>query len=286
MKKPAWYIIAATLASLAVVLCTSPAPAASKKNTVKIAYVEWACATASPNLVKAVLEEKLHKKVEILPVSAAAMWQAVASGDVDGMVTAWLPVTHGNYLKKVKDKVVNLGVIIPGAKIGLVVPDYVTIDSIADLEGAKAKFGGKIIGIDPGAGIMSKAEAAIKEYGLTGYKLVEGSDATMTAALADAIKHKQWVAITGWTPHWMFGRFQLKYLKDPKGVFGGEETINAIVRKGLEKDKPEVYAFLSKYKLPMSDLQALMAANKDNGKPSENARRFIAEHQKLVDSWL
>ncbi|EFL51807.1 Substrate-binding region of ABC-type glycine betaine transport system [Solidesulfovibrio fructosivorans JJ]] len=285
MKKTAWYVIAATLVSVAAVLWGTPAPAASK-DTVKLAYVEWACATASTNLVKAVLEEKLHKKVEILPVSAAAMWQAVASGDVDGMVTAWLPVTHGNYLKKVKDKIVNLGVIIRGAKIGLVVPDYVTIDSIADLEGAKDKFNGKIIGIDPGAGIMSKTEAAIKDYGLKGYKLVEGSDATMTAALADAVKHKKWIVITGWTPHWMFGRFHLKYLKDPKGVFGGDETIDAIVRKGLKEDKPEVYAFLSKYKLSMSDLQALMAANKENGKPYENAKKFIAEHPKLVDSWL
>lgn len=285
MKKTTWSLVVATILTLTTALWTVPAPAASK-NVVKIAYVEWSCATASTNLVKAVLEEKLHKKVEILPVSAAAMWQAVASGDVDGMVTAWLPVTHGNYLKKVKDKVVDLGVIVPGAKIGLVVPDYVTIDSIDQLEGAKAKFSGKIIGIDPGAGIMTKTEKAIKDYDLKGYTLVEGSDATMTAALSDAIKHKEWVVITGWTPHWMFGRWQLKYLKDPKGVFGGDENIHAIVSKNLEKEKPEVYAFLSKYKLPMSDLQALMAANKENGKPYENAKKFIAEHPKLVDSWL
>ncbi len=285
MKKTTWSLVVATILTLTTALWTVPAPAASK-NVVKIAYVEWSCATASTNLVKAVLEEKLHKKVEILPVSAAAMWQAVASGDVDGMVTAWLPVTHGNYLKKVKDKVVDLGVIVPGAKIGLVVPDYVTIDSIDQLEGAKAKFSGKIIGIDPGAGIMTKTEKAIKDYDLKGYTLVEGSDATMTAALSDAIKHKEWVVITGWTPHWMFGRWQLKYLKDPKGVFGGDENIHAIVSKNLEKEKPEVYAFLSKYKLPMFDLQALMAANKENGKPYENAKKFIAEHPKLVDSWL
>ena len=58
-------------AALGVVLCAGPVLAA--KDVVKIAYVEWSCATASTNLVKAALEEKLHKKVEILPVSAAAM---------------------------------------------------------------------------------------------------------------------------------------------------------------------------------------------------------------------
>jgi len=274
------------LAALSLILHAGPATAASKR--VKIAYVEWSCATASTNLVKAVLEEKLHKKVEILPVSAAAMWQAVASGDVDAMVTAWLPVTHGQYLAKVKDKVVDLGTIVQGAKIGLVVPDYVTIDSIADLAAHKKAFKGKIIGIDPGAGIMTKTEKALREYDLKDFTLVEGSDATMTAALADAIKHKNWVVITGWTPHWMFGKWQLKYLADPKGVFGEEETIHAIVRKGLTKDKPEVAAFLAKYKLPMTDLQALMAANQANGKPYKNAKAFLADprNKDLVASWF
>jgi glycine betaine/proline transport system substrate-binding protein len=287
MKKSTWYLIVFTVLSLAAVVWASPAPAASgKKDVVKIAYVEWSCATASTNLVKAVLTEKLHKKVEIVPVSAAAMWQAVASGDVDAMVTAWLPVTHGAYLDKVKNKVDDLGVIVSGAKIGLVVPDYVTIDSIADLPANKAKFGGKIIGIDPGAGLMAKTEKALTDYDLKGFKLVEGSDATMTAALGDAVKHKNWIVVTGWTPHWMFGRWGLKYLSDPKNVFGGEETIHAVARKGLEKDKPEVYAFLSRYKLPMADLQALMAANKDNGKPYANAKKFAADHKDLVGSWL
>jgi glycine betaine/proline transport system substrate-binding protein len=281
-----WKKALLAMAALGVVLGAKPGLAA--KDTVRIAYVEWSCATASTNLVKAVLEEKLHKKVEILPVSAAAMWQAVASDDVDAMVTAWLPVTHGQYYKKVKAKVDNLGTIVRGAKLGLVVPQYVTIDSIADLEKNKDKFKGKIIGIDPGAGLMSKTELAMKDYGLKGFKLIEGSDATMTAALGDAVKHKEWIVVTGWTPHWMFGRWQLKYLADPKGVLGAEENIDAIGRKGLQKDLPAVYAFLTHYKLPMAKLQELMAANKKNGKPYENAKAFLADpaNKTLVDSWF
>lgn len=266
---------------------TMLAPAAmAEGKKVKIAYVEWACATASTNLVKAAIEEHLKDKVEVIPVSAAAMWQAVASGDVDAMVTAWLPVTHGQYLDKVKDKVEDLGPIMGGAKIGLVVPKYVTIDSIDQLEANADKFKGKIIGIDPGAGIMSKTEQVLKDYDLKDFKLVEGSDATMCAALSDAYKHKEWVAITGWTPHWMFGRFDLKYLKDPKNVFGAEETINCIARKGLQKDMPKVYAFLKNYKLPMADLQKIMAMNQENDKPLENAKKFIADNPDLVKTWF
>jgi len=49
--------------------------ASAAKGEVELAYVEWSCATASVNVVKAVLQEKLGYTVEITPVSAAAMWR-------------------------------------------------------------------------------------------------------------------------------------------------------------------------------------------------------------------
>ncbi|MGA7980833.1 MAG: glycine betaine ABC transporter substrate-binding protein [Chromatiaceae bacterium] len=260
--------------------------AAAKKGEVELAYVEWASEVASTNVVRAVLENRGYD-VKITPVSAAAMWQAVGSGDVDGMVAAWLPTTHGHYLQKQKGSVVDLGPNLEGTRIGLVVPTYVTIDSIADLNANANKFDGKIIGIDPGAGIMSKTERAIKDYGLTNMKLVEGTGPIMTAVLGDAIKRNEWVVVTGWTPHWMFAKWDLKYLKDPENVYGGEEHISTIVRKGLKKDKPEVYAVLDNFHWTPKDMEELMAWNEEKGAdPYKDAQRWVAEHKELVDSWL
>jgi len=271
----------------AALLVAALAIPALAKDKVKIAYVEWDCAAASTNLVKAVLQEKMGYDVEIIPVAAAAMWQAVGTGDVDGMVTAWLPVTHADYLAKVKDKVENLGPIVGGAKLGWAVPSYVEAKSIADLNKYADKFDGKIIGIDPGAGLMRLSEQAVKDYGLK-LELMEGSGATMTAALGNAIKHKEWIVVTAWSPHWMFGKWDLKYLDDPKGVLGGEEHIDTIVRKGLSKDMPKVYAFLDKFKYKDAvQMQTLMAWNQEPGADRyENAKRFIKEFPETVDSWL
>lgn len=276
-----------TIAVAALLVAALAVPALAAKGQVRIAYVEWSCATASTNLVKAVLEEKLGYEVEILPVAAAAMWQAVGTGDVDGMVTAWLPVTHADYFAKFKDKVENLGPITGGAKLGWAVPAYVTADSIADLNKYADKFDGRIIGIDPGSGLMRLSEKAVKDYGLK-LELMEGSGATMTAALADAVKHDKWVVVTAWSPHWMFGKWDLKYLKDPKGVLGGEEHIDTIVRKGLAKDMPDVYNFLDKFHYEsVKQFQTLMAWNQQKGAdPYENAKRFIKEYPDLVASWL
>lgn len=278
-----------TLVMAAVLVAAFAVPAlAGSKGKVKLAYVEWDCATASTNIAKAVLQERMGYEVETIPVAAAVMWQAVSTGDVDGMVTAWLPVTHADYLAKVKDKVVDLGPIVGGAKLGWAVPKYVTAESIADLNQHADKLKGKIIGIDPGAGLMGLSEKVMTEYGLDKLELMEGSGATMTAALGDAIKNKEWIVVTAWSPHWMFGRWDLKYLADPKGVLGAEETINTIVRKGLDKDMPEVYAFLDKFSYKdAGQLQTVMAWNQDEGAdPYENAKRFINENKELVDSWL
>lgn len=268
---------------------TGAAQAASKDaKPVRIAYVEWDCARATSNLVKAAIEDRLHRKVELLPVSAGAMWMAVASGDVDATVTAWLPVTHGDYPKRLEGKVRDLGPLVGGARLGWAVPDYVTVNSIAELDAAADRFGGRIIGIDPGAGLMRMSEDAIKAYGLKKMQLVEGSGATMTAALADAIRRKEWIVVTAWSPHWMFGRWQLKYLDDPKGALGGMESIHTVVRKGLDKDMPEVFAFLDRFAYAdTAQLQTLMAWNNEEGAdPLTNARRFMKEHPALVDSWL
>lgn len=260
-------------------------PAMASKGKVRIAYVEWDCATASTMTAKAALES-MGYEVETLPVAAAAMWQALGTGDVDAMVTAWLPVTHAGYYEKVKDNVEKVSVISGGAKLGWAVPAYVTIDSIEELNANADKFDGKVIGIDPGAGLMGLSEQVMEDYGLTKMELMEGSGATMTAALDNAIKNNEWVVVTAWSPHWMFGKWDLKYLKDPKGILGGEEQIEGIVRKGLDKDMPEVYAFFSNFKWDSpNQLQMVMAWNQEGGSPEENAERFLKEYTDTVKKW-
>ncbi|EXJ13484.1 glycine betaine ABC transporter substrate-binding protein [Imhoffiella purpurea] len=266
-------------------LSTGAAALAADKGEVELAYVEWSSEVASTNVVKAVLED-MGYDVKITPVSAAAMWQAVGTGDVDGIVAAWLPTTHKHYLAKVADEVEDLGPNLDGTRIGLVVPDYVEIDSIEQLNAAADKFDDKIIGIDPGAGLMSKTEKVIEDYGLDDMKLVEGTGPIMTAVLGDAIEDQEWVVVTGWTPHWMFAKWDLKYLDDPKGVYGGEEQIHTVVRKGLKEDMPEVYKVLDNFSWTPDQMAELMVWNQEkHADPYANAERWVEENADTVESW-
>ncbi len=148
------------------------------------------------------------------------------------------------------------------------------------------KFDGEIIGIDPGAGIMSTTEKVLKAYNLDKIELMEGSGATMTAVLKNRVENNEWVCVTGWTPHWKFAKWDLKYLKDPKNVFGGTEYISTIVRKGLKAEKPEVYKFLDAFYWTPEDMQQVMVWNSEGGEPYDNAVKWIEENKDKVDAWL
>ena len=276
---------------LAVMVWALPGQAAASAKagkTLKIVYVDWDCAVASSNLVKAVLEDRLGYRVELLPVSQETMWASVATGEADAMVAAWLPDRHAEAYAKAKNKVDMLGKLVSGARLGLAVPDYVPLRSIDELDANADKFKGRIVGIDPGSGLMRLTANALKDYEITQLQLVPGSGASMGASLADAIRKHEWIVVTAWSPHWMFSRWPMHYLDDPLGSLGKDESIFKVGREGLKKDHPEAWAFLSNFRFEDApQLQRLMDWNQQRGTdPVQNARRFMKENPRLVDSWL
>ncbi|GIO31909.1 MULTISPECIES: glycine betaine ABC transporter substrate-binding protein [Paenibacillus] len=144
----------------------------------------------------------------------------------------------------------------------------------------------EIIGIDPGAGIMKATSKAIEEYGLSDWKLVEGSSAAMTATLAKDIKAKKPVVITGWTPHWMFSKYDLKYLDDPKKVYGEAEEIHTIARQGLKDDEPTAYQFLDRFEWTSDEMGEIMTAIEEGAKPEDAAKKWADDHPDRVNEWI
>ena len=259
---------------------------AAAKPEITIGYVDgWSDSVATTHVAAEIMREKLGYQVKLMPVAAGIMWQGVARGKLDAMLSAWLPVTHGAYYDKMKDKVVNLGVNYPGAKIGLIVPEYVKANSIEDLKAMKDDFGGRIVGIDAGAGVMLKTDQAIKDYGLD-YKLVASSGSGMIAELTRAENDHKAVAVTGWIPHWMFAKWKLKFLDDPKKVYGEEEHVDSVANPALEKKAPEVWALLKKLQWKDgAEIGEVMLAIQDGAKPEEAAKKWVAAHPERVKEW-
>lgn len=99
---------------------------------INLAYVAWDSEIASTNVIGTVLSD-MGYDVTLTQVENGPMWEAVASGQTDAIVAAWLPGTHGDHYDKYEGEFDDLGPNLEGAKIGLVVPAYMDIDSIEDL---------------------------------------------------------------------------------------------------------------------------------------------------------
>ncbi|HEQ5973800.1 TPA: ABC transporter permease/substrate binding protein [Streptococcus pyogenes] len=256
---------------------------ADKGETVNIAYVQWDSEVASTHVIAEVLKNEGYH-VTLTPLDNAVMWQTVANGNADFSTSAWLPVTHGQQYQKYKSKLDDLGPNLKGTKLGLAVPKYMTdVNSIEDLS---KRADQKITGIEPGAGIMAAAQKTLKEYhNLSSWELVAASTGAMTTSLDQAIKKKDPIVVTAWSPHWMFAKYDLKYLKDPKETFGSTENINTIARKGLKKDLPNVYKIIDKFHWTQKDMEAVMLDINKGMSPEAAAKKWVEANKSKVSSW-
>ncbi|AKB18433.1 MULTISPECIES: glycine betaine ABC transporter substrate-binding protein [unclassified Methanosarcina] len=252
---------------------------------VKIGYVLWDGEIASTNVMQQVLEQAGYEDVEIIAVDVGPLYQGLADEQFDFTTSAWLPYTHQTYWETYGNRLDSVHTNLEDCRIGLVVPSYVTINSIEELNSEKDKFDGKIIGIDPGAGIMQVSEDAISEYGLD-MELVSGSSAAMTASLKKAIDSEEWVVVTLWSPHWSFNRWDLKYLDDPKGVYGEADHVETLARLGLKEDKPNLYGILTRFQWTHNDIQAVMVDIENGMAPEEAAANWVKSNPEKVNEWI
>lgn len=231
---------------------------------VSIFYPNWSEGIAFTYLSKVALEANGFE-VELTNLAPGMIYGELSKDNSKGDVflDAWLPNTHKDYWAHYGDKLVKLGESFSEGTTGLVVPAYVTINSIEELNANKDKFNGKIIGIGAGAGIHANTLKAIDAYKLD-FEQITSSGPAMVASLEKAIKKKEWIAVTGWKPHFKWAKNDLKYLEDPKGVYP-MDVCTIISRRGFEKDKPKAATFFKNFKLEEAQLYELMTAITNNG---------------------
>ncbi|WP_334331807.1 glycine betaine ABC transporter substrate-binding protein [Companilactobacillus sp. HBUAS59544] len=173
----------------------------------------------------------------------------------------------------------------------LIIPIISACSSQTAPYNSKEKLGPQInytiTGIDAGAGVMASTQSALKDYKLedNNWQLQPSSTSAMTSTLDKAYKNKQPIVVTGWQPHWMFKKYKLKFLKDPKNTFGKAEHISTIVRKGLKKDSPEAYTILDRFHWTPSQMSDVMLNVNDGMDPKKAAKQWIKKNPKVVNQW-
>ncbi|MFO8031040.1 MAG: glycine betaine ABC transporter substrate-binding protein [Desulfohalobiaceae bacterium] len=258
---------------------------------IKIGWTAWSDAEAVTKMAKKILEDEMGYDVELVMADIGVQYQGLEGGDIDIMLMSWLPVTHQNYWDKYAKNLDNLGPIYTRARLGWVVPDYVPEDQLSSIEDLKDsdvadKLGNEIIGIDPGAGLMQASEEAMEDYELDNYDLISSSGSGMTSAISRAERRDEWIVATGWSPHWKFAAWDLRYLEDPEGVLGGKEKIHAMARDDFYQDVPyEVYEFFTRFYMPLDELQEVMYEARESSY-EEAIDKYLKNNPKRVDYWV
>lgn len=253
----------------------------------KIIYTHgpWGSGLITTLIGQAMLK-RIGYDVDLKLVDVGLAYQALASGKAEIFSSAYLPGQQ-QYLNAQAGKIDILSVSYGPVPGGLMVPSYVPVDSIADLKKPEIQklFGGKIVGIDAGAGIMVQAKRVIDEYGLN-FELLPSSDAAMATAFKAAYDKKEPIVITAYCPHYLCALYNVKFLEDGKGIYPAAQDYH-IVRKGFRADFPRATVFLARFTLTADKVsKALQWMESEKLKPEVAAERLVEQNPELVWYWI
>lgn len=275
-------VLKAALGALAM-LGTAAMPAHAEDNTISMGTMSWEDLTPITDITKKVLEDAGYT----VKVTSFSEWgiayAALTKGDTQIMVSQTDYVAQ-DYWNKNKNKLEKISPVSHGLYQGIAVPKYVPIDSIDQLNANADKFGGKIIGIEPGSGLMRDTANAVKAYNLK-LQLVEGSTAAMTAALASAEERKDWIAVTLWEPSWMAQKYDIKWLKDPKDIFPPPQSYYWIGQKGFVESHPHAREIIASVYVPLADITSINTEVKDGKSMDDAVADWIKSHADLIKRW-
>ncbi|TKV71319.1 glycine betaine ABC transporter substrate-binding protein [Rhizobium sp. AU243] len=255
----------------------------AEEKTITMGTMSWEDLTPITGITKKVLEDAGYS-VKVVSFSEWGIaYAALTKGDIQIMASQ-TDYAAQDYWDKNKRRLEKISPVSHGLYQAIAVPKYVTIDSIDQLNDNAEKFGGKIVGIEPGSGLMRDAASAVKEYGLK-LPLVEGSTAAMTAALKSAIDRKEWVAVAIWEPSWMMYKYDLKFLKDPKGIFPPAQGYYWIGQKGFSAEYPHAREVIASVYVPLADITAINGAVNDGKTMDQAVKDWTDSHAELLKRW-
>jgi len=255
----------------------------AEEKTITVGTMNWEDLTPITGITKKVLEDAGYavKVVEFSEWGIA--YAALTKGDVQ-VLASQTDYAASDYWNKNKNKLEKLSPVSHGLYQGIAVPKYVDIDSVDQLNANADKFGGKIIGIEPGSGLMKDATNVVKGYDLK-LQLVEGSTAAMTAALKSAVDRKEPIAVTIWEPSWMVQKYDVKFLKDPKGIFPPPQGYYWIGHKGFSGAFPHARELMASVFVPLSDITAINTQVKDGKTMDQAVKDWTDSHADLLKRW-
>ncbi|MFG2302454.1 glycine betaine ABC transporter substrate-binding protein [Actinacidiphila glaucinigra] len=244
---------------------------------------------AAAGVTRRVLESHGHQ-VKSVEAKHEELFDLLRNGDVDVLVSAWLPSSHGKYLSAYRDQV---RVLRPHYQPYCVwaVPPYVPVDEVGEVSdlgrpGIAERMTTAIDGINPGAGISRFSATMVGAYDLdrAGYTFTPGDEEGFIARVNRGIATREWFVIPLWRPQYLNRRHRLRQLEEPKGLLGTvDEACPVISLEALERIRPEAISQLDALRMGNNGVEEIDALINVSGlSPLQAADRYLAYHHPPV----
>ncbi len=250
----------------------------------------------STNAMLGVVLQGLGYDQKIDTLAVPVTFESLKNRQIDVFLGNWMPAQ-----KRFIDPLTESGSIevvttnLKDIRFTLAVPDYVAKEGIrnfADLAKHADKFDKKIYGIEPGAPANQNIQKMLdaKEFGLTGWSLVESSEQAMLSQVDRARRAKKWIVFLAWEPHPMNTKYGPAYLAGGDAYFGpnfGAASVQTVTRKGFSADCPNLGKLLQQVRFTVDAENRIMGQILDKGQDArEAAKAELKARPNLLGVWL
>ncbi len=262
-------------------------------DTVRFGTVDWPEAVAKTNVASTIVDA-LGYETEIQELGVPTVFQGLETGDLDVFVEAWFPTMQTNF--DAVDNVESVTTNLEEATFSVAVNQEACDEGVRsheDLDRFADRFeeDGQptIFGLEPGNDGNQVVLDMISNdtYSLGGWRLVESSTDGMLGQVDRRARAGEWVAFTGWEPHWMNNRYDMCLLEDPEEAWGGKSRVETLVNENFPEEYPELYEFFERMKVDR-DIQAELIDQIDNSgkEPEEVALDWLRANPAVTAGWL
>ena len=261
--------------------------------TVNFGTVDWPEAVAKTNVASTIVDA-LGYQTEVQELGVPTVFQGLDTGDLDVFVEAWFPTMQTNFdeVQDVESVTTNLeeatfsiAVNREACEAGLM--SHEDLAAFAD----RFEEGGTptIYGLEPGNDGNQVVLDMIEndQYNLGDWKLVESSTNGMLSEVDRRLGDGEWVAWTGWEPHWMNNRYDMCLLEDPEEAWGGQSHVETLVNNEFPEQFPELYTFFEQMVVTPEIQRELIDGIDNSGlSPEEFALQWLRANPEITDNWL
>ena len=261
--------------------------------TVNFGTVDWPEAVAKTNVASTIVDA-LGYQTEVQELGVPTVFQGLDTGDLDVFVEAWFPTMQTNFdeVQDVESVTTNL----EEATFSIAVNREACeagVTSHEDLAEFADRFeeGGTptIYGLEPGNDGNQVVLDMIEndQYNLGDWELIESSTNGMLSEVDRRLGDGEWVAWTGWEPHWMNNRYEMCLLEDPEEAWGGPSHVETLVNNEFPEQFPELYTFFEQMVVTPEIQRELIDGIDNSGlSPEEFALQWLRANPEITDNWL